>query len=401
MTDIKLEKAINRMLHGLQETKQRLQHQQELRNWSEISIPISLKDVLMRFSKEDLSKIRQRLEISGASQLKKGDLADLLSAKIPAMLEQICRNMDFEQYSLVKEIVRKGGSIASPMIESRQISFFREYGIIFTGTYKGEKILVVPEEIVNSPFFQEDDEQVLSVCRRNSEWIKLTQGLLYYYGTVDIDELDNLLNRYFEVPIRLADYLKIIRQASSYYGIISNDSKGYSHKRVNNPDKVTQEQQKRQKLEFYPFSKDQLIKAGEPGYVERNDIYNQFVQFLTRNYEIPRKKADEIVEECVFMTNNDVCPNQVMQFLSKTLEFANIDDVRDCMDQAVIFMNNTRRWILKGYAPLELSSNKQQSLGTVPGQKENVVDFNTRRKIGRNDPCSCGSGKKFKVCCGR
>jgi uncharacterized protein YecA (UPF0149 family) len=22
-------------------------------------------------------------------------------------------------------------------------------------------------------------------------------------------------------------------------------------------------------------------------------------------------------------------------------------------------------------------------------------------KIGRNDPCPCGSGKKFKQCCGR
>jgi uncharacterized protein YecA (UPF0149 family) len=22
-------------------------------------------------------------------------------------------------------------------------------------------------------------------------------------------------------------------------------------------------------------------------------------------------------------------------------------------------------------------------------------------KVGRNDPCSCGSGKKFKKCCGR
>ncbi len=22
-------------------------------------------------------------------------------------------------------------------------------------------------------------------------------------------------------------------------------------------------------------------------------------------------------------------------------------------------------------------------------------------KIGRNDPCSCGSGRKFKVCCGK
>ncbi|MFA4831092.1 MAG: SEC-C metal-binding domain-containing protein [Patescibacteria group bacterium] len=23
------------------------------------------------------------------------------------------------------------------------------------------------------------------------------------------------------------------------------------------------------------------------------------------------------------------------------------------------------------------------------------------KKVGRNDPCPCGSGKKFKKCCGR
>jgi len=31
-----------------------------------------------------------------------------------------------------------------------------------------------------------------------------------------------------------------------------------------------------------------------------------------------------------------------------------------------------------------------------------VFDFNTKKKkIGRNDPCPCGSGKKYKKCCGR
>lgn len=32
----------------------------------------------------------------------------------------------------------------------------------------------------------------------------------------------------------------------------------------------------------------------------------------------------------------------------------------------------------------------------------NMPDFlRTKRKIGRNDPCPCGSGKKFKRCCGK
>jgi preprotein translocase subunit SecA len=34
-----------------------------------------------------------------------------------------------------------------------------------------------------------------------------------------------------------------------------------------------------------------------------------------------------------------------------------------------------------------------------PGSKRETVT--TDRKVGRNDPCPCGSGKKYKRCCGR
>ena len=32
---------------------------------------------------------------------------------------------------------------------------------------------------------------------------------------------------------------------------------------------------------------------------------------------------------------------------------------------------------------------------------DSVTTFRRTAKIGRNDPCPCGSGKKFKQCCGR
>ncbi|MCR5691850.1 MAG: SEC-C domain-containing protein [Eubacterium sp.] len=34
-------------------------------------------------------------------------------------------------------------------------------------------------------------------------------------------------------------------------------------------------------------------------------------------------------------------------------------------------------------------------------QKNSGTIRNENRKVGRNDPCPCGSGKKFKQCCGR
>ena len=34
-------------------------------------------------------------------------------------------------------------------------------------------------------------------------------------------------------------------------------------------------------------------------------------------------------------------------------------------------------------------------------QKKSGTIHNENRKVGRNDPCPCGSGKKYKQCCGR
>lgn len=46
-----------------------------------------------------------------------------------------------------------------------------------------------------------------------------------------------------------------------------------------------------------------------------------------------------------------------------------------------------------------LSEEKRKEL--YKKQKNSGTVHNENRKVGRNDPCPCGSGKKFKQCCGR
>jgi len=45
-----------------------------------------------------------------------------------------------------------------------------------------------------------------------------------------------------------------------------------------------------------------------------------------------------------------------------------------------------------------LTIEKRRELKTAYNSTKTVVNEN---KIGRNDPCPCGSGKKFKKCCGK
>ena len=42
-----------------------------------------------------------------------------------------------------------------------------------------------------------------------------------------------------------------------------------------------------------------------------------------------------------------------------------------------------------------------KSLDGTTKAKENTPIVNNKPKVGRNDPCPCGSGKKYKNCCGR
>ena len=50
--------------------------------------------------------------------------------------------------------------------------------------------------------------------------------------------------------------------------------------------------------------------------------------------------------------------------------------------------NSSRIWKNKGFTPPEMAR--------LMGTAKRIL-----KKVGRNDPCPCGSGKKYKKCCGR
>ncbi|WP_066368480.1 SEC-C metal-binding domain-containing protein [Neobacillus fumarioli] len=387
-------------LEAVKETTRRIQQKKELKMWSDLSIPLTMKNALNRLSKDELNPIRKRLEIKGASHLKKGELIDLLSSKIPLLLEKIVMNMDLERYSFIQKIIRNGGFIEDPKLAEPKLDYFRECCMIFTGTYEGKRILAMPEEILKNPYFQENDKQLTAICRRNTEWIKLTQGLLYYYGTLTITEITDLLKKYVNKPIDMSEFLTVIDQARTYYEQIHMDDIGFSHIRVFDPEQVKREHLMRDDVDFFPFSKEQLLKAGEPDYIERNNSFLELVRYLMQHYEITKQEADRMAEECVYAINIGEPLKNILDFLGTRLEFPSFDSVQACMVKVTNLMNHTRQWFLKGYSSQELFAREQKAFLKLPDRKE-IEQFSIKKKIGRNDPCPCGSGKKYKKCCGR
>ena len=63
-----------------------------------------------------------------------------------------------------------------------------------------------------------------------------------------------------------------------------------------------------------------------------------------------------------------------------------------------VFVESEQRAVHSHYSPLEHQEAQRKSV--LPQEKLATVK-SKGKKIGRNEPCPCGSGKKYKKCCGR
>jgi len=52
-------------------------------------------------------------------------------------------------------------------------------------------------------------------------------------------------------------------------------------------------------------------------------------------------------------------------------------------------------------AQAEQAGGEGAAVTNAPAEERVTTIVNDKPKVGRNDPCPCGSGKKYKHCCGR
>ncbi len=59
-----------------------------------------------------------------------------------------------------------------------------------------------------------------------------------------------------------------------------------------------------------------------------------------------------------------------------------------------IFKKNNWRYTI------ELNADKEEDIADLEALLNTPKPMKAEKRIGRNDPCPCGSGKKYKKCCG-
>lgn len=157
----------------------------------------------------------------------------------------------------------------------------------------------------------------------------------------------------------------------------------------------------------YVPDKNQLLKYVDESYFEKSKQYTALVKYVKKNFfKGDDEKAEWLCEDihgtCQFGANMQVVLDA---FNDRGISFDDMDQINEVMKLVMDLSNNVRIWENNGYTPHEIFEKfEKPHLRPLPDKPfdfnaTNVIDMNTRQKIGRNDPCPCGSGKKYKKCC--
>ncbi len=138
-------------------------------------------------------------------------------------------------------------------------------------------------------------------------------------------------------------------------------------------------------VDYYIPVKEEIRSLVEAGYPSSETAYQDLRKFLLKELRIDDDGADAFCSDAFdwFSTGNPV--SVFMDIVADD----NLDFASQTQRQRLIFLltrvnSKTRKPVLRGHIPAELEQPRPAA-----------------KKIYPNDPCPCGSGKKYKKCCGR
>lgn len=139
------------------------------------------------------------------------------------------------------------------------------------------------------------------------------------------------------------------------------------------------------KPRYVPADRESFLKYLDFYYMDTPEIPKKIQAYFTPLLK-NQSEVFAIFGEFLQMLRLD-CPLQAFFELPEAYNIAPERVERNFMNLVIEAKNSSRIWKNKGFTPPETARLK--------GTAQRIL-----KKVGRNDPCPCGSGKKYKKCCG-
>lgn len=160
--------------------------------------------------------------------------------------------------------------------------------------------------------------------------------------------------------------------------------------------------QDRKSIPYRKYEKSEYIHTALEGLPKSPNHLDSLIKILFDNGMSEEEAKDFLMDAAIDHCQTLDIKHDLPSFLNH-IEWNSTKEFQQFINLFIEFENDTPLWVNKGNTPIELLGNKPrtQVYGHEKDSASNVINFPKKRKIGRNEPCFCGSGKKYKHCCGR
>lgn len=366
-----------------------------------------LADILPSLAKTRLAVLASTYNISGRSKMKKEELVAAVQDRIedPETLQATFLNSRPKEWELFRSLL-DGSYQPSNATPFGYYSYFLHYGMLFTFFADNRLHLVIPDE-VKSAFRKLDQPAFRKALHRSHELYNYLMAATNLYGVIPPAKLVEIINaQNSEDPVSEEELLQHLEQflvrKDQYFELRRGVIASYDME-VNEFDELSN---KVQEKSYYVPDKQELLKYADPDYFEMTPQLAALRDFVTKEFRLDREIAEYLVDDIQLGCSMEASLEDLLyEFERRNLEFKSQKQAQQAVALIADVYDHTRMWTNAGHTLDELRRLQEDKPGNPPEAtpfiRGHVVKQAKSTKIGRNEPCPCGSGLKYKKCCGK
>ena len=330
----------------------------------------NMKDIVEQITK--LKKMKKQETISKIIEFLDNNfdkIMEIINEKRFEETKLIAKNNDF--FSIGKNLENE--------ISLGTIILLNKLGFIYVKKEGDELLIHMPEYIKNKI----NKIHKCIYLPLYDKVIKYSIGMAKTYGAIEINDAYNIIKR--DINITEKEYLDII----GLFSILELEPIYFSIENQAICDFDIHDDEAKELLsknrKYVIYDKEFYKNMENDNYLENLPQYKQFRNYLKKLYCFD-------INEDIFLKG---------EIVKDYISFCQIDE-----KNAVIFIKQAIDRYFEDYDNVEVNI----IIGYVNKIRENMPNWKKGgkienevkdKKIGRNDKCSCGSGKKYKNCCGK
>lgn len=363
---------------------------------SSVPTPLSLADVFINYSKDELCQIARLHHFTRYSKFKKADLAEWLKNSLleTSYMKKILSRVTSEELLIFDQAIQKNGiMIPQQLLETSLLL------CSYAGFYSDWEFLQVPVDVqekykkICTPEFRrklQERQELQCYCR----------AAVYLYGVVSKEDLQEIYLHYENktAPENLLEDILFSLCQTEEGEFIFKDNLLMDERLLEQNAYRTVRKIQKDFSRYFPEDKEYMLSYGKM----QNQLFTEetrfFIDYLEKRFHLEKPEVLELYMHTVEMLRMHQEDENIFDlYLDFGCRINSQKKTKEFLDNIKKLLHFVRTWELNGHTENEVFSKKY--LKTVSGNK--IIPFSKEKKIYPNDLCPCGSGKKYKHCCGK